>query len=385
MAKPRAKAKAKPKKASGRKNKAKPKVVKAKAKRKAAVPEVVVETPSAKRRAKTAKEWAARSSPVVEIIDDPHPIGALRRFLEGIKGSASDQQAQIVLGAAQLILFPSAREGRGGGGEVEEIVDLVLERWSDLGERRNGYHAQEFLRHALGAIGVDRGRIGKLAAAVPANATADLLFDVARAHAVARDKVAMLRAVERALDAGTTAEQVRRDHDFAPYVGDPDLGGLLARAEVPPIPVDIAPYVADVRRALDSLVAALREYGETVELRPPVRLDAILDAERAHRISLPNDYRALLTITNGMRLWGYEFFGVGDYRDATPLAVRAQRYLAASGISGSVPLAFWSDPSEWLLYDLRGQRYVLGDRWLPDLATALVRIETAAHEDLGTN
>ena len=51
-----------------------------------------------------------------------------------------------------------------------------------------------------------------------------------------------------------------------------------------------------------------------------MRLDAILDAERARKISLPNDYRALLTITNGMQLWEHEFFGAGDYREPTPLA-----------------------------------------------------------------
>ena len=52
----------------------------------------------------------------------------------------------------------------------------------------------------------------------------------------------------------------------------------------------ISIHVVDVSRGV---VAA----GMKVELRPPVRLDAILDAERAAKISLPNDYRALLTIT----------------------------------------------------------------------------------------
>ena len=117
----------------------------------------------------------------------------------------------------------------------------------------------------------------------------------------------MLRAVERALDAGASSEQFRRDHDFAPYVGDRELAALLARAEVPPIPVEIAPHLAKVRATLDAVVGALREYGEIVELRPPVRLDAILDAERARRISLPNDYRALLTITNAMWLWRRDY------------------------------------------------------------------------------
>src|SRR6185295_8911434 len=121
-----------------------------------------------------------------------------------------------------------------------------------------------------------RARIGKLQAAVPDGGTAELLFELACAHAVARDKVAMLRAVERALDAGASTEQFRRDPDFIPYVADPDLSGLLAAAEVTPIPVELDPYIGKVRAALDSLVTTLREYGESVELRPPVRLDAIL-------------------------------------------------------------------------------------------------------------
>ena len=134
---------------------------------------------------------------------------------------------------------------------------------------------------------------------------------------------------------------------------------MLGRADIPAIPVDIEPHLPGVRRALDELVAALGEYGEHVELRPPVRLDAILDAERVHKISLPNDYRALLTITNGMKLWGHEFLAVGDYREVTPLAVRAQQYLhadyGAAGLADCVPIACWGQPNDWLLYDPRGR------------------------------
>lgn len=352
------------------------------------------------RRSLSARERALRSSPVVEILDDPYPIGALRRFLEGIRGEATSQQAQIALGAAQLMLLPIAREHRGGT-EVQEIIDLVLGFWDQFGDRRKGYHAQEFLKNALLAIGVDRARIHKLEDLVPANATADLLFSVACAYAVARDKVAMLRAVERALEAGTTAAQFRRDADFLVYANDPDLSVLLARAEVPQIPVDVEPHVAAVRGALDHLLATLKEFGEPIELHPPVRLDAILDAERARKISLPNDYRALLTITNGMTLWEHTFFGAGDYREATPLALSAQRYLQQSAQSGStgieecVPVAKWGTEADWLLYDPRGRMrggepgYVLrldsGEHPIDDLSTALARIEYMARETLGTN
>jgi hypothetical protein len=355
---------------------------------------------SGRRLSLSARERALRSSPVVEILDDPYPIGALRRFLDSIKGEATSQQAQIALGAAQLMLLPIARENRGGM-EVKELIDLVLGHWDQLGERRRGYHAQEFLKNAFLAIGIDRARIQRLEDLVPEHASADLLFSLACAHAVARDKVAMLRAVERALEAGATAAQFRRDADFVVYANDPDLSVLLARAEVPQIPVDVEPHVPAVRAALDHLVSTLKEFGEPIELRPPVRLDAILDAERARRISLPNDYRALLTITNGMTLWEHAFFGAGDYREPTPLALSAQHYLQTSaqngavGIEECVPVAKWGTPSDWLLYDPRGRMrggypgYVLriddAAHPIDDLPTALARIEHMARETLGTN
>lgn len=366
-----------------------------------AIPRMVSpEASESGRRSLSARERVLRSSPVVEILDDPHPIGALRRFLEGVRHEATPQQSQIALGAAQLMLLPIAREHRGGS-EVKELVDLVLGHWDQFGDRRKGYHAQEFLKNAFVAIGVDRDRIQRLADLVPQGASSDLLFSLAGAHAVARDKVAMLRAVERALDAGAAPAQFRRDPDFVVYTNDPDLSVLLARAEVPQIPVDVEPHVPAVRAALDQLVSTLKEFGEPIELRPPVRLDAILDAERARKISLPNDYRALLTITNGMTLWDHSFFGAGDYREPTQLALSAQRYLQSAaeagdrGIEECVPLAKWGAPTDWLLYDPRGRvrggqpgyLVTVGNQPHPieDLSTALERIEYMARETLGTN
>ena len=355
---------------------------------------IPIPTTETSRRRMLARDRMARSSPVVEILDDPHPIVALRRFLESIRGEATPQQAQIALGAAQLMLLPIAREHRGGN-EVKELVDLVLHRWDDFASRRDGFHAREFLRHAFAAIGVDRDRIARLAALVPEDASAELLFDLARAHAVARDKVAMMRDVERALEAGATSAQFRRDADFFAYQQDPDVALLLARADVPAIPVDVDPYVPGVRAALESLVGTLKELGEKVELRPPVRLDAILDAERARKISLPNDYRALLTITNGMRLWEHEFLGAGDYRETTPLAARAVHWMQSTGVADCVPLACWGNPHDWLMYDPRGRvrggepGYVLmiskDEQPLYDLASALAHLEDLAREVLGTN
>jgi hypothetical protein len=385
--------KAKPKAAKARPVARKPRVARAR-RESDAIPEPIVE----QRLSMTARERMARSLPVLEILEDPHPIGALRRFLDSIRGEATSQQAQIALGSAQLMLLP-ARDHRGSD-EVKELVDLILGHWNDFGERKRGFHAQEFLRNALAAVGVDRERIQVLEDKVPDHATSELLVNLACAHAVARDKVAMLRAVERALAAGAAPGELRRADDFSPYANDPDLAVLLARAEVPARPVNIEPYLPAVRAALDSLLSTLKELGESIELRPPVRLDAILDAERSGKISLPNDYRALLTLTNGMRLWEHEFFSAGDYREHTRLATRAQHYLESSfGVTGPVecvPVANWGQPNDWLLYDVTGRLrggaagYVLrvarsDEVIVEDLPAALAHMENLAREVLGTN
>ena len=102
-----------------------------------------------------------------------------------------------------------------------------------------------------------------------------------------------------------------------------------------------------------------------------------------------------------MTLWEHAFFGAGDYREPTPLALSAQHYLQTSaqngavGIEECVPVAKWGTPSDWLLYDPRGRMrggypgYVLrlddAAHPIDDLPTALARIEYLARETLGTN
>jgi hypothetical protein len=224
---------------------------------------------------------------------------------------------------------------------------------------------------------------------------------MAGAYAICGDRPAMLRALEAALTTGATAAQVRRDPDFAPYVVDPAVISLLDRAAVPAIPVDVGPHVAPVRAALDSLVGTLRALGEPGRLNPPATLDAVLAAEHANQIQLPNDYRALLTITDGMAIWEHEFFGTLDYQGDTKLARRAREFLEMSvsyggiGMDECVPLASWGQPNNWLLYDPRGAvregdpGYVVmltADPWpMTDLADALLKIEASVRDVLGTN
>jgi len=336
---------------------------------------------------------------VVKLLDSKQPMEALRKFLDRIAGEATMEEGQIVLGSAQLMLLPIAHENRGGD-EVKQLLDLVLARWHAFPDR-SGFHAQEFLRNAFAAVGDDRERLARLAALVPTDATSELRFNLAGAYAVVGDRPAMLRALEAALGSGTTAAQVRRDPDFTGVLADPGVIALLDRAAVPAIPVDVAPYVAPVRAALDALVDTLRELGEPSRLNPPATLEAVLAAERAKQIQLPNDYRALLTITDGMALCDHEFFGTGDYHSDTQLAQRARAFLEMSvsyggiGMDECVPLASWGQPNNWLLYDPRGAvregapGYVVmltADPWpMTDLADALLKIESSVRDARATN
>jgi hypothetical protein len=115
-----------------------------------------------------------------------------------------------------------------------------------------------------------------------------------------------------------------------------------------------------VREAVDSLVAVLNLRGAPVKLCAPASVEAILAAERARGISLPNDYRALLTLHDGMIVFDRKFFGTRDYVEDTVLTLAAREYLQSSadwgfsGIEDCIPLANWGQPNDWLLYDPRG-------------------------------
>ena len=137
-------------------------------------------------------------------------------------------------------------------------------------------------------------------------------------------------------------------------VREPEGGATSSR-------FDIAPHFARVRRAIDRLVATLRNHGAPVKLGAPASVEAILAAERARGISLPNDYRALLSLHDGMILFDRKFFGTRDYLEDTLLTHRAREFLQSSadhgitGIEACIPLANWGEPNDWLLYDPHGK------------------------------
>ena len=352
--------------------------------------------PKAKAKTKTKRTKPAVSGggAIVRILDAKRPLDALTKFLAQIDGPLSLQEGPIVLGSAHLLLA--------GGGDANALLDLVLSRWAELPDR-TGFHAQELLRNAFAAVGGDRARVMQLAALVPVDASAELRLGHACALAAAGERTALLRAVEAALAAGVSPSQLRRATELAPYADDPGFVAILERASAPLIPVDIASHLEVVRVSLDEVTRMLREFGEHVVLEPPASLDAVLASERAAKIQLPNDYRALLTLTDGMTLTDNRFFGTVDYRNETKLARDAREYVARMMRNGSdthtvdecVPLANWGQPTDWLLYDpygrLRGGApgYVLRlaseQVSLDGLAHALERFERIMRDVLGTN
>ena len=336
---------------------------------------------------------------VVQILDADRPVDALRAFLDAIPGPTTADQGQVALGAAQLALLPLSHDHRGGP-EVMELLDLVLARWADFPDR-SGFHAQELLRNAFAAVGDDRERIAKLASLVPIDASPELRFNVASAFALAGQRDAMLRSVAAALAVGASTTQFLRDPDFSEYADDPELRALLSRAAAPAIPVDLAPHVPPLRRALDGVAATLSGLGTTPALPPPASLDAILAAEQVAKIQLPNEYRALLSITDGPRLWEYRFFGTGDYHGTTALADEARSYFdtagryGPAGIDDCVPLANCGQPNDWLLYDPHGRirggapgillMLNTDEQAFDGLIAALEFLETVARDVLETN
>lgn len=346
--------------------------------------------PQPRKRSGTSLKMGA----VVAILEATNPITALKRFIAAIGPRATLHDAQVALGAGQLILDPMTREHRGDP-DAARVIDLVLARWSsypDLG----GYHAQEFLKAAFLAVGEDRVRLGHLAAHVPVNASADLRLDIAAAHAIAGERDAMIRALEGAIALGASPFGVTRNPDFAAFHDDPALHALLSRSTAPEIPVEIESHLDRVRAALDALVGTLHDIGDTAEVRPAADLQAVLAAERAARISLPNDYRALLTLADGIFSGSCQLFGLDDIRGTTPLAKKARAFAASEpDVDSCIPLGYIGRSTDWLFYDPAGTTRRLGPGFFvmfdqgsalsDDLADALATAASMSREQASVN
>lgn len=270
-------------------------------------------------RAKAAQK-SKKSLPVVKILDAKRPLVALRAFIATLGPRATPRQGDIALGAAQLLLA-------GDDADATKVIDLILAHWSRFPDP-SGFHAQEFLRNAF---------------------TAD--DDVARL-----EHILML----------ATANGI----------------AILDEESPPEIPVRIEPHVRPVRAALDKLIATLADFGQRATRHPPATIADVVATEAERQIQLPNDYRALLTITDGLAIWDHTFYGTGDYR-------------TAALVNDCIPIANCGQPDEWLVYDSFGRMregepgYVLmldaSDTPLDGLVAALGHIARTAADALATN
>lgn len=283
-----------------------------------------------------AKAKARRSAKtsVVEILESKNPVLALRRFLATAKTPATVREGQVALGAAQLALA-------GDNIDAAALTDLVLKNWERFPDQ-SGFHAEAFLRNAFEAE-EDPARLERL-----------LMY--------------------------ATASGI-------------DL--VIEQAPIPDIPVWVEPHVLPVRMALQAVISDLGKLGQPTTMNRPATLDDILTVERERRIQLPNDFRALLTITNGLEIWSNTFFATSDYGSETQLAKDALQYLGAAGIEACVPIANWGQPTDWLIYDPLGlvrrgdPGYVLmsnsDERPLEDLIAAIEHLGEIATDVLRTN
>ncbi len=326
---------------------------------------------------------ARRGGPVLEILESDAPIDALRRYLAGVGESPTPLDSQVVVRTATLLLESFGRERRGSD-EVRQLVDLVLSRWTSLPDR-DGFHGTELLSTALSMLGDDPPRLARLVAALPESPTGEVLLELAAAHARVDDRRRMLDAVRRALEAGLLPSEVRSHPDLAARLARPDrdLDALLEFATHPRVPVDVERHVPEVRSALRRLVRTLEGLGVRPRLPAPASLDHVLETERLVGIELPNDARALLTLTDGAELWEKKFLGCDDYRRGP------------ARIGDRVAIANWGQPDDWLLYDPDGRTrggepgYVLvidaAESIEHDLVGVLDLIVATASDVLGTN
>lgn len=232
---------------------------------------------------------------VVHILESADPLAELREYLDRWQGIASIHAGQVALGAAQLMLLDDASMA---------LIDLIVDYWDALPDP-NGFHTREFLRNAFAVA--DAPRLARLLELVPDEPGMELAIAIEEARV--------------ALHAHVIAAKV-------------------------------ATHVPAVRAALDDAIRAVRDYHGIVELNPPASIDAIIAAERASAVRLPDDYRALLTLTDGMRLWDEAFLGTLDFATATDLSSHAPMD------DDLVPLLRAGDDA-WLLYDPRRTRYLL--------------------------
>jgi hypothetical protein len=294
---------------------------------------------------------------ILDILQSARPVGGFTKMANGLVGRIGKEDAEALLSCATLLLARFGTQARGGR-EVREIVDLLLARWATLPQR--GFHTEELLRNALAAIGSDAIRYALLAARVPkGKIEAQLAFNLACAAALAGDEKGMLVAMERALKAGVSPKQIQGDDDLRKAATQPKAKKLLAAFAPKPIPVKVKPHVAAVKRALAIAVHPFEKRGHKVKLGAPASLTRVAAAEKKAKVSFPNDYRALLTLADGVKLYDNAILGTADWAGGKMMS-SARRFIddsvayGATGLDDCFPIANLGQPNDWLLYDPRG-------------------------------
>ncbi len=294
---------------------------------------------------------------VLDILQSARPVGGFTKMANGLTGRIGKEDAEAFLSCATLLLARFGTQARGGR-EVREIVDLVLARWSGLPQR--GFHAEELLRNALAAIGKDAARYAALGAHIPkGKVEAQLVFNLACAAALVGDEKGMLTAMDRALRAGVSPKQIQGDDDLRRAADKPNVKKLLAAFAPKPIKVAVKPHVASVKKALAVAARPFEKRGHAVKYGKPAALSRIAAAEKKAKVSFPNDYRALLTMHDGITLYDNVILGTADWAGGKVMG-SAHRFIAdgvaygATGLDDCFPIANLGQPNDWLLYDPRG-------------------------------
>ena len=294
---------------------------------------------------------------VLDILQSARPLGGFSKMVNSLAARISKEDAEALLACATLLLARFGTQARGGR-EVREIVDLVVARWEALPKK--GFHAEEFLRNGLAAIGKDVPRYNAIAKLVPkGKIEAQLVFNLACAAALAGDEKTMLSALERALLAGVSPKQAEGDDDLRRAAQTPKAKKLLARFAPKPIPVNTKPHLAPVRRALDVARRPFEKRGVAIKAGKPATMARIAAAEKKAQVSFPNDYRALLSLHDGIALDDNVFLGTADWAGGK-LMTHARRYIddsvayGATGLDDCFPIANLGQPNDWLLFDPRG-------------------------------
>ncbi|HEU0030014.1 MAG TPA: SMI1/KNR4 family protein [Kofleriaceae bacterium] len=301
-------------------------------------------------------------------LKQPDGAARFRALVDGLpdgKLAKADAEAVLGLGAIALAGFAGTRGDR----EAERVIAAVLARLPQLPKR--GYHFEQFVRNALGVVGPER--LPAVERLVPATVDEPAIhLNLACARAAAGDRRGVIAAIERGLAAGMSRHAFANDPELAAMLATKQVAALLSPPKLPAIAWDVAPHVARLSKIVQAFAAKCVAQGDWLELGHASTKSAIVAVEKQLGVPLPNDFRAFLTLHDGLkaghfgyghrRVSGDEILGLADLGGGkrtsdTQLAKWAREWLDGQARHGSstildcVPLATFTQTSNWVLYD----------------------------------